>query len=45
MQEAYEKEKDAEIKKLQESIQSAERLDAAARKYIKENWNTLYTTL
>lgn len=45
MQEAYEKEKDAEIKKLQESIQSAERLDAAARKYIKENWNTLFETL
>lgn len=45
MQEAYEKEKDAEIKKLQESIQSAERLDAAARKYIKENWGTLFETL
>nr|DAV60622.1 MAG TPA: chromosome segregation ATPase [Caudoviricetes sp.] len=45
MQEAYEKQKDAEIKKLQESIQSAQRLDDAARKYIKENWNTLFDTL
>ncbi len=45
MQEAYEKQKDAEIKKLQESIQSAQRLDDAARKYIKENWGTLYDTL
>ena len=45
MQEAYEKQKDAEIKKLQESIQSAQRLDDAARKYIRENWSTLFDTL
>ena len=45
MQEAYEKQKDAEIKKLQESIQSAQKLDDAARKYIRENWGTLYDTL
>lgn len=45
MQEAYEKQKDAEIKKLQESISSEEKLYQLARERIKNGWATLYDDL
>lgn len=45
MQEAYEKQKDAEIKKLQESISSEEKLYQLARERIKNGWATLYNDL
>lgn len=45
MQEAYEKEKDAEIKKLQDSISSEEKLYQMARKRIQDGWATLYDDL
>lgn len=45
MQEAYEKEKDAEIKKLQDSISSEEKLYQMARKRIQDGWATLYSDL
>lgn len=45
LQEAYEKEKDAEIKKLQDSISSEEKLYQMARKRIQDGWATLYDDL
>lgn len=45
MQEAYEKEKDAEIKKLQDSISSEEKLYQMARKRIQDGWESLYSDL
>ena len=45
LQEAYEKEKDAEIKKLQDSISSEEKLYQMARKRIQDGWATLYSDL
>lgn len=41
MQKAYEDEKDDEIKKLEESISSTEKLYQMAIEYIRENWSTL----
>lgn len=45
LQEAYEKEKDAEIKKLQDSISSEEKLYQMARKRIQDGWESLYSDL
>lgn len=45
LQEAYEKQKDEEIKKLQDSISSQEKLYRQARDYIEKNWSTLYDEL
>ena len=45
LQEAYEKEKDAEIKKLQDSISSEEKLYQMARKRIQDGWESLYNDL
>ena len=45
LQEAYEKQKDEEIKKLQDSISSQEKLYRQARYYIEKNWSTLYDEL
>lgn len=45
MQEAYEDEKDKEIKILEDSIGSEEKLYRAAIEYIQNNWDSLYETL
>lgn len=45
MQKAYEKEKDAEIKALEETISSYQKLYDLAIDYISENWESLYDTL
>lgn len=45
MQEAYEDEKDAEIKKLEESISSYQKKYDMAIEYIKTHWNTLLDEL
>lgn len=45
MQTAYENEKDAEIKALEETISSYQKLYDMAIAYIEEHWNTLYDEL
>lgn len=45
MQEAYEKEKDAEIKILEDSISSYQKKYDMAIKYIQDHWDTLYGEL
>ena len=45
MEEAYEKEKDAEIKALEETISSYQKLYDMAISYIESHWNTLYDEL
>ena len=45
MQEKYEEQKDAEIKALEETISSEEKLYRLAIKHISDNWATLYDEL